>query len=197
MNRTSILVATLLVTMMACGGQPEPELPAPVVDSTAIREQARADSIEAARLAREAAERARLEAERRAREEAERARAALMAEFAAMINFDFDRSEIRSVDMANLDRKAALLAANADVRLRIAGHCDDRGSDEYNLALGNRRASSTKRYLVNKGIDASRIEIVSFGEERPLDTGGNESAWARNRRSEFEITSGGATLVAP
>lgn len=197
MNRTSILVATLVVAMAACGGQPEPELPAPVVDSTAILEQARRDSIEAARLAREAAERARLEAERRAREEAERIRAALMAELSAMINFDYDRSDIRSVDMANLDRKAAILAANTGVRLRIAGHCDDRGSDEYNLALGNRRASSTKRYLVNKGIDASRIDIVSFGEERPLDTGANESAWARNRRAEVEITSGGAMLVAP
>ncbi|NNG14894.1 MAG: OmpA family protein [Gemmatimonadales bacterium] len=197
MNRTSIVVATLVVAMAACGGQPEPELPAPVVDSTAIREQARRDSIEAARQAREAAERARLDAERRAREEAERIRAALMAELAAMVNFDFDRSDIRSVDMANLDRKAAILAANTGVRLRIAGHCDERGSDEYNLALGNRRASSTKRYLVNKGIDASRIEIASFGEERPLDSGSNESAWARNRRSEFEITGGGATLVAP
>ena len=197
MNRTSMLVATLVVALVACGKTPEPELPAPAVDSMAIREQARRDSIEAARLAREAAERARLEAERRTREEAERARAALMAELTTMINFDFDRSDIRSVDMANLDRKAAILAANSGVRLRIAGHCDERGSDEYNLALGNRRASSAKRYLVNKGVDASRIEIVSFGEERPLDTGSNESSWARNRRSEFEITGGGTTLVAP
>jgi peptidoglycan-associated lipoprotein len=163
----------------------------------AIRDQARRDSIEAARLAREAAERARLDAERRAREEAERARAALMAELNAMVNFDFDRSDIRSMDMAKLDRKAAILAANPGVRLRIAGHCDERGSDEYNLALGNRRASSSKRYLVNKGVDASRIEIVSFGEERPLDAGHTEDAWARNRRAEFELTAGGATLVAP
>ena len=197
MNRTSIVVATLVVALAACGGQPEPEPPAPVVDSMAIREQARRDSIEAARLAREAAERARLDAERRAREEAERAGAALMADLNAMINFDFDRSDVRSVDMAKLDRKAAILAANPGVRLRVAGHCDERGSDEYNLALGNRRASSAKRYLVNKGVDASRIEIVSFGEERPLDAGHTESAWARNRRSEFELTAGGATLVAP
>ncbi len=118
MNRTAILVATLMVAMAACGGQPEPELPAPAVDSTAIREQARSDSIEAARQAQEAAERARLEAERRAREEAERIRAALMAELSAMVNFDFDRADIRSVDMANLDRKAAILAANTGVRLR-------------------------------------------------------------------------------
>ncbi len=198
MTRRSIFVAALCVAVAACGGsQPEPEPPAPVVDSAAIRDQARRDSIEAARRAAEAAERARLEAERRAREEAERRRAALMAELTAMINFDFDRSDIRSVDMANLDRKAAILVANPGVRLRVAGHCDERGSDEYNLALGNRRASSTKRYLVNKGVDASRIEIVSFGEERPLDAGHDEAAWARNRRSEFDLTAGGTTLVAP
>ncbi len=198
MHRTSFLTVALVAAAAACGGsQPEPEPPAPVVDSAAIREQARLDSIDAARRAREAAERARAEAERRAREEAERVRAALVAELAAMVNFDFDRSDIRPVDTSNLDRKAAILAANTGVRIRIGGHCDERGSDEYNLALGNRRAASTKRYLVNKGVAASRIEIVSFGEERPLDSGSNEGAWARNRRAEFELIGGGATLVAP
>jgi peptidoglycan-associated lipoprotein len=83
------------------------------------------------------------------------------------------------------------------VRLRIAGHADDRGSDEYNLALGNRRAAAAKRYLENKGIDGSRIEVVSYGEERPLNPGTDEAAYAQNRRDEFEITAGGDALVAP
>ena len=104
---------------------------------------------------------------------------------------------IRPADQSTLDRKAAVLAANPNVRLRIAGHADDRGSDEYNLALGNRRAAAAKRYLENKGIDASRIEVVSYGEERPLNPGTDEAAYAQNRRDEFEVTAGGDNLVAP
>ncbi|HEX6107158.1 MAG TPA: peptidoglycan-associated lipoprotein Pal [Gemmatimonadales bacterium] len=144
----------------------------------------------------DSAERERMERERMAREAAERARA-LAAELATMINFDFDMSTIREPDMATLDRKAAILQANPNVRLRIAGHADERGSDEYNLALGNRRAASAKRYLENKGIDGSRIEVVSYGEERPLSPGSDETAYAQNRRDEFEIVAGGDNLVAP
>jgi peptidoglycan-associated lipoprotein len=149
-----------------------------------------------------AAERARAEAERRAAEERARAEAAritaqLTSELQEMVNFDFDRSDIRMDDEANLDRKAGIMTANAAVRLRISGHADERGSDEYNLALGMRRAESAKRYLVNKGVNASRIDIVSFGEERPLDPAQNEDAWAKNRRDEFELTAGAGQLVAP
>ena len=114
-----------------------------------------------------------------------------------MINFDFDRADIRAADQGTLDRKAAILAANTGVRLRISGHADDRGSDEYNLALGNRRAAAAKRYLESKGVDGSRIEVVSYGEERPLNPGSDEAAYAQNRRDEFEITAGGDNLVAP
>jgi leucyl aminopeptidase len=127
---------------------------------------------------------------------AERARA-LAAELGTMINFEFDRADIRSADQGTLDRKAAVLAANPAVRLRIAGHADDRGSDEYNLALGNRRAAAAKRYLESKGVDGSRIEVVSYGEERPLNPGADEAAYAQNRRDEFEVTAGGDNLVAP
>jgi peptidoglycan-associated lipoprotein len=83
------------------------------------------------------------------------------------------------------------------VNLRIAGHCDDRGSDEYNLALGARRAASVRTYLVGHGIGANRLETVSYGEERPLYTDHTEWAWAQNRRDEFEITAGPAVLTAP
>ena len=88
-----------------------------------------------------------------------------------------------------------ILTQNAAVKIRIAGHTDSRGSDEYNLALGQRRAAAAKRYLTDRGIDASRIEIVSFGEERGTCSDEDESCWSRNRRDEFEITAGQITAV--
>ena len=121
----------------------------------------------------------------------------LTADLTSMIFFDYDRSDIRPDDAAKLDRKAAILQANPSARLRISGHADERGSDEYNLALGSRRATAAKRYLENKGIDGARIEVISFGEERPLQQGTDENAYAQNRRDEFQITAGGTNLVAP
>jgi len=112
-----------------------------------------------------------------------------------MIHFDYDQAQVRAADQAVLDRKAAILQANPNVRIRVSGHADDRGSDEYNLALGNRRAAAAKRYLESKGVDGARIEVVSYGEERPLDQGNDENAWAQNRRDEFEVTAGGDHLV--
>ena len=76
------------------------------------------------------------------------------------------------------------------MRIRIAGNCDARGSDEYNLALGQRRAAAAKRYLSDHGVDASRIDIISYGRERPAVEGDTEDAYAKNRRDEFEITAG-------
>ncbi len=193
-----VLIVAAVVIAAACGGKPPAEAPAPqpVVDSTAIKERMRADSIAAAERARAEAEaRARADADARARAEA--ARAQVLSEVSAMVHFDYDRADIRPEDAAILDRKAAVLAANPGLRLRLSGHADSRGSDEYNLALGNRRAAAAKRYLENKGIEGSRLDIVSFGEERPLDPGENEAAWAQNRRAEFEITAGGDNLVAP
>jgi peptidoglycan-associated lipoprotein len=196
------LGAIVLAAAAACGGQPAP--PTPAVDSAAIRDSiARA---EAARRAREdSIARARAEAERMARErrtadslamiarETERVRGML----GEMINFDFDKSNIRPGDAAILDRKIAVLQANPAVSVTITGHCDERGSDEYNLALGNRRALAAKEYMVNRGIAAERIATASRGEEEPLDPASNEDAWARNRRDEFAITAGGQQLRAP
>lgn len=115
----------------------------------------------------------------------------------APIYFDYDQDAIKPESQANLDQKAAIMLANSALRIRIAGHADDRGSDEYNVVLGNRRATAAKRYLETKGIDASRIETISYGEERPVDTAANETAWAKNRRDEFDITAGGDRLVRP
>ena len=114
-----------------------------------------------------------------------------------MINFDYDQATVRQADQATLDRKAAILSANPNVKLRISGHADERGSDEYNLALGNRRAAAAKRYLESKGVNGSRLEVVSYGEERPLNPGTDESAFAQNRRDEFEVTAGANNLTAP
>jgi len=124
-------------------------------------------------------------------------RAALLADLANVIHFDYDQDAIKPEDRPILDRKADIMRANSALRIRISGHADERGSDEYNLVLGNKRAISAKQYLVSKGIDGSRIDVTSLGEERPVDPASTESAWAQNRRAEFEITAGGERLVAP
>jgi peptidoglycan-associated lipoprotein len=186
---TLLLVLATAGFAAACGGKPKPEqpapeptpaatpAPAPAPDNSAD-ERRRADSIAAANAA------------------AERLKA-VAADLAAMINFDYDQAVIRQNDQATLDRKASILGANPNVKIQISGHADERGSDEYNLALGNRRAAAAKRYLENKGIDASRMDVVSYGEERPLNPGHDEAAYAQNRRDEFTITAGGDNLVAP
>ena len=120
---------------------------------------------------------------------------AATAALTATVYFDYDRSDITDDARVKLDAKVPVLTQNTGVRIRIAGHTDSRGSDEYNLALGQRRAAAAKRYLTDRGIDGSRIEIVSFGEERPTCTDESEGCWSRNRRDEFEITGGTITQV--
>jgi peptidoglycan-associated lipoprotein len=111
------------------------------------------------------------------------------AEAAALhdIHFDFDRYEIRPGAAKTLDTDAEWLRANPRVLLLIEGHCDERGTNEYNLALGEHRANSTMNYLVSQGVPARRISIISYGEERPLCTEHTESCWARNRRGHFLV----------
>jgi peptidoglycan-associated lipoprotein len=128
---------------------------------------------------------------------AEAVRAALVADLGNVIHFDYDQDLVKPEDRPILDRKAEIMRANPTLRIRISGHADDRGSDEYNLVLGNKRALAARQYLVGKGIDAARIDVTSFGEERPVDPAENETAWASNRRAEFEIIAGGDRLVAP
>jgi peptidoglycan-associated lipoprotein len=102
------------------------------------------------------------------------------------IYFEFDQFTLTPEARDTLAQNAAHLKANSGLKVRIEGHCDERGSDEYNLALGERRASATKNYLVSLGIDPDRLTIISYGEEMPLDPGRSESAWAKNRRAEFK-----------
>ena len=97
--------------------------------------------------------------------------------------FGYDSSQLSADAMATLDAQAALLNAKPSFRVKVEGHADERGTREYNLALGERRASAARDYLVAKGVDGSRIRIVSYGKERPAAVGSNEEAWAKNRRS--------------
>jgi peptidoglycan-associated lipoprotein len=103
------------------------------------------------------------------------------------IYFAFDSSTLSQEAKHTLLRKDYYMKNNMGDSVTIEGHCDERGTNEYNLALGERRAESAKKYLVNLGVDASRLETVSYGEERPVDTGHNEAAWQKNRRAHFVI----------
>src|SRR5437899_5237601 len=205
MKRLSLLLLSCLAVaaVAACGGRHKPELPGPVTANT--DSVAEAQRLEAERQAREAAAaKEREEADRRRQQQIADSLAALgksteavRALLATMIHFDYDKAIIRGGDAAVLDQKVAILQANPALRIRISGHCDERGSDEYNLALGNRRATAAKQYLVSHGIDAGRVETVSYGEERPIDPGHNEEAWAKNRRDEVDILAGGDALKQP
>lgn len=106
------------------------------------------------------------------------------------IHFDYDKYDIRDDAKPVLKELAAFLSNNRAARVIIEGHCDDRGTDEYNLALGERRATAAKEYLVSLGIPSNRIETVSYGEEKPLCTEGTEECWAKNRRAHFVLVEG-------
>jgi peptidoglycan-associated lipoprotein len=175
--RSLPLLLLALLVLGACGRRPAPvEAPAPAPAAAPVTDDA------AARAA--AAERARIEAEAaRRREEIARAREIL----ATSVHFDFDSYSIREDSRQALDAKLPFLRAEPAIRLSVAGHADERGSTEYNLALGMRRAQAVREYLGNLGVSEGRIEVTSFGEERPLDPGQNEAAWARNRRAEFDV----------
>lgn len=111
-------------------------------------------------------------------------RAALAAD---TIHFAFDSSVIRDSDTANISAVAAALSADPATRLLIEGNCDERGTEEYNRALGERRALAARGALVNSGIDANRIRTISYGKDKPVDPGHNDAAWAKNRRDDFVL----------
>ena len=101
------------------------------------------------------------------------------------VYFDYDKSDLREADRAALSKNAETLKKFDFLKVTVEGHCDERGTVEYNLALGDRRASSVREYLAARGVDPASLAVVSFGEERPVDPGHDEAAWARNRRAEF------------
>ena len=103
------------------------------------------------------------------------------------VYFDFDQAELRPEAREQLSRNAAWLRDNPDYAAQIEGHCDERGTNEYNLALGEDRATSTQSYLVSLGVESGRLSTISYGEERPVCTESNESCWQRNRRAHFIV----------
>jgi peptidoglycan-associated lipoprotein len=166
------LLASFALLSLGCGHKAQPETPEPVTQETSptyepqsVTPTVNSEPIESKGL--DQAQRAALE---------------------ERISFDFDRSDLTPASRDKLSAKAEILRSMSDLSLRIEGHADERGSDEYNLALSNRRAISAMRFLVDQGISQSRLETVGYGEEKPLDSGENEAAWARNRRDEFRVS---------
>jgi peptidoglycan-associated lipoprotein len=192
-QRLLLLAVLLAVPLAACSRRQPPPQPGPaaVTPDTAGQGARRAAELERAR--QDSIARARAGEDAARREAGARARAILEER----VHFDYDESSVRVDAQEALSRKVPILRANPIVRLRIAGHADERGSVEYNLALGMRRANAVRDYLAGFGIDATRFEIVSMGEDMPLDARSTEAAWALNRRAEFTITAGGETLVMP
>lgn len=178
------ILFTMLAATLAAGCRRSREAPAPVlVPQVTTPETATSGSD--ADAARERAARDAAEREARAREERARIRAILIAP----IQFGFDRSDLTLEARSALDAKLEVLRADRTIRIRVDGHADERGSSEYNLALGMRRAAAARRYLVQREIAADRIDISSLGEERQVCETSAEWCWRINRRDEFVMLS--------
>jgi peptidoglycan-associated lipoprotein len=202
-----ILPIVLALTLGALGACRRPPQSAPgttpgtgtATITTTGGEQARLDSIAMADRNRRRADS--LEAAARAAGATEFERQAAQAELSQAlvqkIYFDYDQDLLRDESAANLDVKSAILLANPGVSLVITGHTDERGTSEYNLALGQRRAAQVKRYLVSKGVAEGRLATQSLGDSQPAVMGVDESAFQQNRRAEFEVRSPGGALVRP
>ena len=184
------VLASLMVLAAACSKDPPPPVEPTGPTAAELAEQARLELSRRAAEAAAAAERAAAEAAAAERLEAERRMAEARATLEEMIFFDYDEAEITAASERVLRAKVDILRRSPAVRIRIAGHADERGSNEYNIALGNRRAEAVREFMANFGIDANRIAIISYGEDRPLVNQSNEAAWSRNRRAEFDITAG-------
>jgi len=159
-------------------------------EKAAAEEAARKAAEEAARkAAEEAAAKKAAEEEAARKAAAEKAAAFKAAAEKALVNihFDYDKSDIKQADRATLQGIADFMKANPTVKVSIEGHCDERGTNEYNLALGNRRATAALAYLKTLGVDEARFETISYGKEKPLCTESKESCWSQNRRAEFKL----------
>ncbi len=118
-----------------------------------------------------------------------------MAKNFSRVFFDFDSASLTAEGKSSLDANAAIMNQYPDIKLEVQGHADERGTTEYNIALGQKRADSVVRYLLASGVSSSRVKSVSYGEERPLDGQSTERAWSQNRRAEFVITWSGDAPV--
>jgi peptidoglycan-associated lipoprotein len=178
-----ILILPAMVFPVSCAKKAVESEPAVTAAPPAQNEEPQQDM-----AAQEAAEKARMESERLAAQQAEQTAMAARNLFTNEdIYFEFDSSSILPAGQQVLKAKADYMTANTGVVATIEGHCDERGTDAYNMALGQRRADAARDYMVNLGISASRLNTISYGEERPVDTGHTEEAWAKNRRDHFTI----------
>ena len=167
-----LVVAVALLTI-GCGKKPQPEMPEPVnQEAPSVEIPAIPSSVTAEPISKDL-----LDSEQRATLE-------------ERISFEFDQSDLSAAARELMSAKAEILRKVSSLSLRIEGHADERGSDEYNLALSNRRAATALRFLVSQGIASERLGVVGYGEEQPRDPAENESAWARNRRAEFRVSAG-------
>jgi peptidoglycan-associated lipoprotein len=185
-----LVIPGLLVTV-SCSKKAvksEPVMTTPAADEVAAREAAEAaKQAEMERQKRLAEERLR-EQEMMEAKQAEQARMNAKERFLNDdVHFEFDSDTLSMDDQETLQDKAQWLMNNPNARVVIEGHCDERGTNAYNLALGDRRAISAKNFLVALGISPTRLTTISYGEERPLDPGHNEAAWAKNRRAHFVL----------
>ena len=179
------IAGTLILS--ACGGGDPPPPPGPT-GPTQAEIQARNDSIAAARAAEAARAAAERDAARREQDRLSRARDQARVTLEAVVRFDYDESVITAAAERILRAKLPILRNSPSVRLRLEGHADERGSTEYNLALGSRRAESVRDFLSGFGIPANRFTTTSFGEERPAVNRMDEAAWAQNRRVESVVS---------
>jgi peptidoglycan-associated lipoprotein len=199
-RRTTLLPLALLLSMAALEGcrkkiepAPSPSATGPASAGDIGTAQRRADSLAADATRRRADSLAALQ---RSGVDAQRTQADMTTLLLQKIYFDYDQDVLRDDASAALDAKAAVLLANPAVTLTITGHTDERGTAEYNLALGQRRAAQVKRYLVSRGVPEGRLATQSLGDSQPAVMGTDDSAFQLNRRAEFEIQNGGA-LVRP
>ena len=187
-----VLIVPAMLFTVSCAKKSVSTEPS-TTDTTADDDAARqAELAKQAELDRQKQlEEERLAAERAERLKAEASERDLMMAKNRFLNeniyFDFDKSVLSYQAQELLKEKAMWMRANPDASVVIEGHCDERGTNAYNLALGERRAESAKTFLVNLGISATRMTTISYGEERPLDMGHNEEAWAKNRRATFVL----------
>jgi peptidoglycan-associated lipoprotein len=188
------LAVTLMTFGNACAKKQIKQEPATVtatVDDGAARRVAEEEARKRAAVEEEARKRAKAEEEARRRADAEAAQKLLQDQINAFesekIYFDFDKADLKPAARTTLEKKARFLQSNSSYSVNIEGHCDERGTNEYNLALGERRADAAKKYLTSLGISADRITTISYGEERPVASGHNEAAWSQNRRDEFKL----------
>ncbi|MBU1196039.1 MAG: peptidoglycan-associated lipoprotein Pal [Proteobacteria bacterium] len=185
MNVVMVILVAGLFLMVSCAKKPV------VVDPGPIQNQSTIEADEA-KLKAEQMEADRIKAQR-LKEQLEKEKALAMVQAAKdhFVNqdvlFEYDSSELTSEAKLLLKEKAVWLQANPGVSVTVEGHCDERGTTDYNLALGERRAQTAKSYLVNLGVSGSRLSTISFGEEKPVDASATEAAYRKNRRAHFSI----------